>query len=50
MLAVEEKRNPSTTDDMSLKEYVFLSLCLRIIFLLLNQFVTLPLKPYSVSF
>ena len=31
MLAVEGKQNPSTTDDMSLKKYVFLSLCLRII-------------------
>ncbi len=50
MLAVEEKQNPSTTDDMSLKESVFLSLCLRIIYLLLNQSVPLSLKPYSVSF
>ena len=34
---MEGKQNPSTTDDMSLKKYVFLSLCLRIICLLLNH-------------
>ena len=47
---MEGKQNPSTTDDMSLKKYVFLSLCLRIICLLLNQFVLLLLclqNPYS---
>ena len=40
---MEGKQNPSTTDNMSLKKYVFLSLCLRIICLLLNQFVLLLL-------